>query len=141
MTIPGESYEIAAEDLQKQDLLRRGDAACACYAVLGLAVTVISVVAAFFPRLVPPGLGIFFDVLPLLLVSAFVGTVVLTVKAQRHRPLVILFYVHLLFLMAMFLALVEKLPDFTEDVLFWSYGAVFTFVPVWWFTAGRQRWG
>ena len=75
--------------------------------------------------------------------GAFVTSIIYTVKARCHRPLLALCIIHILFLAAIVLVIWrqsgEGASEIPVDVAILSYGVFFTAVSIWWFAAGKRR--
>jgi hypothetical protein len=74
--------------------------------------------------------------------AVFAVTIVLTVKRRHHRSVLVLCFIQLAFLAAFAVTDMFSAPGTIEtarDAVVLSYGAVFTLVPLWWFTKGRRN--
>jgi hypothetical protein len=134
--IPGRLDAIPAEEPETKDLRVKLDFAYSCFAFLGLALMAINSIQ-FADKGNQEGWGMLLGLwLVLPMVFALLAASVLTVIARRHAPLVVLCITTFLYLG---IAIAAGLSDRTLDALTWTYGAIVTLAPVWWFTVGRWR--
>lgn len=144
MTILGQSDPIPAEKSEKLKVRRRLDFAYACFVFLGLALMAITSIQ-FADKGNREGWGMLLGLsLPLPMLIAFVTAIVLTVKSRHHAPVVVLCLTTILYLgVTAALGLSDRCSEDAcgqaLDAAAWTYAAVATLVPAWWFTIGRWR--
>jgi carbon starvation protein CstA len=144
-TIQGRSDEAAAEEMEKQESLRRLDHAYGCYAYIGLFIMGGVAIVTLASKENREGYAMGLGGLPcLLLPIALVAAIVLSVRLRRHRTLAIL-GLSTLFLVAITVAGVVSnccqsgASEYASYAVFVLYGAVATLVPAWWFARGRRH--
>ncbi len=126
------------------DDLRRIDVAMVCYAVLGLSATVFGAAMTFSKGQEQGGWFFFlFAILFLPGMGAFVTSIIYTIMARHHRPLLALCVIHILSLASIVLVMWrqsgEGASEIPVDIAILSYGVFFAAVSIWWFAAGRCR--
>lgn len=155
MTIPRRSDEIAAEEMERRETLRRLDRVYGCYAFLGLAMMAIMAVDILAT---PEGQGgtqegwgmalgaLLALPLPIVLVATIVWTLKLRRNWQRHRMILVLGLSTLFLAGAMAIDASEIFPaksnraeEYAGYAVVGIYAVAATLVPAWWFTRGRRR--
>jgi hypothetical protein len=144
MTTPEQPDQVSQQSVPTIDDLLRIHVAMMCYSVLGLSATAFGAAMTFSKGQEQGGWFFFlFANLFLPVMGAFVTSVIYTVKARRHRPLLALCIIHILFLAAIGLVMWrqsgEGASEIPVDVAILSYGVFFTSVSIWWFVAGKRR--
>jgi hypothetical protein len=144
MTTPAQRAEIAAEEMESEESLRRLDRAYGCYAYVGLFIMAAAAIVMHVSGENWEGYAIGLILPALLFPVALVVAFAQSARLRRHRILVVL-GLSTLFLVALTVAGVfrrcceERPSERASYAVFVLYGAAVALVPSWWFAAGRWR--
>jgi len=144
MTTPQQSDQGSQQSAAALDDLHRIHVAMACYPVLGLSALIFGAAITFDRGPEQAATAFFLSIyLFLPVMGAFVTSIIYTVRARHHRPLLALGLIHILFLAAIALVMWrqsgEGASEIPVDVAIMSYGLFFTAVSIWWFATGKRR--